>query len=249
MAEEAERKRMEHRALFAVLLACTVVPAVVFSGLIPVNGARMTEFYGISRERLGGTLMVAMAVFGPLGLAGGWLASRFGVVRVLAGSQVLLGAGLLLYAAYPGIGWPLVLVISCTMSGNALVGIGNKAAVELMPKKSGRGANLLHGVNALGKLAGPIIAGIFIGIWWRAGFAATGAMPLVLAVLVMALGRGYHRGEMSVGSGSARGVLKDWYFWAAVGGFGMIAGAEACSNFMLPQYLTGRGFSPAAAAY
>ena len=241
---------MKNKSLFGGVLCATIVPAILFSGLIPVYSEQLTAQYGITREELGRALMVLMVTFGPVGLLGGWLAARFGTLRVLVASQAAFGAGLLLYGIRPELGPVMVLGVLATMTGRAFVLISNKVAVDLMPEeKRNRGTNLLHGVNATGKVVGPLVAGVFAGGLWRLGFGASAALPLVLAVWIWLAGKEYHASERAEGSGAAREVLLSPVFWLAVSGFAFMSGAEACANFALPDYLKTLGYDDSEKGY
>lgn len=241
---------MKNKSLFAAVLSATVVPAVLFSGLIPVYRDRLTDLYEITGGQFGQALMLILLVFGPLGLAAGWLAARLGAARVVVTSQLLFGAGLLLFAIKPDLGPVMVIAVACAMSGNMLVGISNKIAVDLMPEEMrNRGTNLLHGVNAVGKFVGPVIAGAFAGVMWRWGFGVSAALPLLLAVWIWLAGRDYHIQERAEGSGRAVEVVRDPVFWLGIMGFGFIAGSEACANFTLPDYLKTLGYDDSEKGY
>lgn len=120
-------------------------------------------------------------------LASAFLAARWGKVRCLGTGAVLIGLGMVLYAAAPGY-WVVALAL-------ALVGVGggikealiNPLIQELHPANSGRYLNILNGFWSVGVLLTMLLGGDLLtrGISWRFITFALGLVSLASGALYL----------------------------------------------------------------
>lgn len=131
-------------------------------------------------------VMRSVLLVGAL-LASAFIAGRWGKVRCLGTGAVLIGIGMLLYAAAPGY-WVVAFAL-------ALVGIGgglkealiNPLIQELHPHNSGQYLNRLNGFWSVGVLMTMLLGGDLLtrGLSWRILVGVLGVVSLSSGVLYL----------------------------------------------------------------
>lgn len=177
-------------------------------------------------------VMRSVLLVGAL-LASAFIAGRWGKVRCLGTGAILIGFGMVLYAAAPGY-WVVALAL-------ALVGIGgglkealiNPLIQELHPHNSGQYLNRLNGFWSIGVLMTMLLGGDLLtrGLSWRILVGTLGVVSLGSGVLYL-LNRRDRTPHTVRGAGM---VLRDkvsilrsgrfWLFWAMMFFGGGIEGA------------------------
>src|SRR5512138_85398 len=104
------------------------------------------------------------------GLAGGYLADRFGKKGFVLAASALLAAGLVGYGA-AGAFWPLLLaaIVAGLGGGGYEVGVNALQADLATSSDSGHGMSLLHSFYGAGALLGPFAVSLALGrgLGWR----------------------------------------------------------------------------------
>ena len=206
---------------------------IIPAGLLPANVLNIEHAYSLSHSEMGRIIGLSMILGGCAGgLIGGVLCSSIGALRTLLLSFVMVAGAL------GSIG--LIHDFRATEIGlvgyffaHGFMGSSNALSAHMLPDRQ-RGVTLLHAFNALGKLAGPLLASLFLYAAWRKGFLATAALALVLAVpaiLALSGGRHVHIGRKQPEDGHA-GIA----FWVSVLGFAFIAGSEIAVALWVPAY-------------
>lgn len=191
---------------------------------IGVFAPHLAREFGWSMGQIMAGLMIttlSVMVAGPLA---GMVADRIGVRKVVIGSSVAFGLAYLSMALLQG----SLVQFYVTWGVIAFVGAGTlpitwtRTVNRWFDRRKGLALGLsMMGTGLFGILSKPLLASV-IGAWgWRAGFAALGALPLVLTLpLALALFREPPR-SMSAGAadrahsdGLSRGeALRSWRFW------------------------------------
>jgi len=233
--------RQRFTLLLLVILQSMIAP-IVMSGLIPVHMDRLTESFGVSRGQIGTVLAVAALLSAAFGFAAGLIAERFGNLRVLLAAIAGQSVAVIVFT-FTRSAWSAALLAVVFLGGMNMTCVANAISTEFFAASLKRGVNLLHAVNSLGKLGGPLVALAFAGAIWRWGFFATGAYGLgILALGFVVLGQGVHSHRPA--GLHADPVLSRPLYWACILGFVLLVGAEASVTQWLPEYLREvRGFS------
>jgi YNFM family putative membrane transporter len=171
-------------ALFAAGLGTF---ALLYStqALLPV----LARDFGVSPAMSALSLAVATGALGLGLLPAAWLSDAIGRTRVMGASLVLAAALGLLGALAPSFG---VLLVLRALEGLALAGLPAVAMAylteEVHPEALGGAVGLYIGGNALGGMAGRLLAGGLADAGgWRAAVAGVGVMGAVCAVVLLKL--------------------------------------------------------------
>lgn len=202
------------------------------SGLLPASVLSFERAYGLSHDQMGRIVGLCMVAGGGVGgLLGGWTCGRVGALRnmllAFVGSAASLGL--------------VGLTRSLPVSVGGLVGYffsmgfmaSSNVLATLMLPDTQRGVSLLHAVNAIGKLAGPMLAAIFLHDAWRNSFVAVAVFSLVMMVPALLV---HANGNTTAGKKNPSTPRPGLAFWAAVVGFGLIAGSEIAVALWLPTF-------------
>lgn len=228
--------------LIISVLGAGFTTGLIPSGLLPANVLNIEREYGLSHAEMGRFIGICMVVGGGLGgLIGGWLCGRIGAIRTLLVALVMVSAALgtvglanSLYLTALGLGGYFF--------AGGFMGAQNPLATHMLQDRQ-RGVTLLHGVNATGKLAGPILASLFLLGAWKHSFLAAAALP---AVLIFVLLTAHRNNDTSIGRKRDGDGHPGAFFWLAIAGFAFIAGSEIAVALWIPAYAQKvRGFSAA----
>jgi NNP family nitrate/nitrite transporter-like MFS transporter len=167
--------------------------SVTFGGFVGLSSFLNTFFkdqYFPNDPRMGAvyagyftTLCVVSGSF--LRPVGGYLADRFGGVRMLLGLYACAGAALAGLAFLP----PLAAAIALLFAVMGLLGMGNGSVFQLVPQRFREEIGVMTGVvGAAGGVGGFFLPNLFGGMKWLTGSYGTGfAVFAGVSVLCMAL--------------------------------------------------------------
>lgn len=220
-------------------------------GLLGVAWPSISASFGRALGELGILFIALMVGFLTASVNSGRLISRVGVGPLLAGSTVLVTAGLTGYVLAPA--WWMIIgsTVLLGAGGGAIdSGINAYAAAHFSP----RHVNWLHACYGIGATLGPLLmTAIIAGGWnWRWGYALIG---VVLASL--AIGFGLTRRQWRNGSGaseadqaevvpvSASVVLRRPLVWLGMLLFLVYTGLEVTAGqWTYSLFTEGRGIDP-----
>lgn len=166
-------------------------------------------------------------------LASAFLAGRWGKVRCLGAGAVLIGSGMMLYAAAPGYWWVALALALVGIGGGLKEALINPLIQELHPDNSGKYLNTLNGFWSVGVLLTMLLGGDLLtrGLSWRIVVGSLGLVSLASGALYL-LNRRWRHGHAVRGAGI---VLRDkvailrsgrfWLFWMMMFLAGGIEGA------------------------
>jgi NNP family nitrate/nitrite transporter-like MFS transporter len=131
--------------------------AITFGGFVGLASFLNVFFlsqYGLSRIEAGNFATLCVISGSALRPVGGYLADRFGGVRMLSGLYLSVGAGLLCMASLP----PLYLCTVLLFAVMASLGMGNGAVFQLVPQRFPREIGVTTGiVGAAGGVGGFLL--------------------------------------------------------------------------------------------
>lgn len=232
-----------------VLLAFNLRPVVNAAGAVVPE---LRDDTGLSAGATGVLLSLPLLAFALLGLAAPGLAARFGPHRTVVGALVALVAGQVLRAAGPP-PWALFAGSVVALAGIAVTNVALPGLVRLhfpdrIPALTAAYTTLLTAGGAVAA-AGSVPAGDVLGGGWRTGlgiWAATAAVALAPWVVLVVRTR--------TGSATVAGqrlplrlLARTRLAWTLALYFGIQAMIAYVTFGWLPEILTHRGFSEAAA--
>ena len=237
------------RAGSAALLALAYVGFVSLGLPDSVLGAAwpvMHGEFGAPLERAGQLVLFTTAGVVVSSALGGRLVGRIGVGAVLAGSTVIAGSALVLFALAPS-WWCLVLAAALAGTGGGAV---DAALNGYVARHHGpRHMSWLHACYGIGATLGPLTVSLAFASErsWRTAYGALAAIELALALAFLAtLSRWPHEPaavEVAVASGGATPSIR-----RAVLFFFVYGGLEASAGLWAASYLVAtKGVSPAVA--
>lgn len=230
--------------LVVSVLGAGFISGIIPAGLLPANVLNIEQAYSLSHDQMGRMVGLCMIFGGGIGgLIGGWLCGKIGAIRNMLLALIMATFSLccigLIKNFYAVVGGLLMYYFSMGFlaSSNVL------ATVMLRDRQ--RGVGLLHALNGVGKLVGPILASLFLYGAWRNSFLAVAVLPVLLAIPVILAHRD---NDTTIGRKRDRAGRAGIPFWISVAGFGLIAGSEIAVALWIPAYAKqARGFSAAQA--
>jgi fucose permease len=246
----------QHRRLLAGLAFAAFVSLGLPDGLLGVAWPSIRRTFGLSLSQLGPLLALIMAGYLASSFVSGALVVRWGVGRLLLGSNVIIVASLAGYALAPQ--WPVMLgcgLLAGLGAGAIDAGINAYAAAHFAPRL----VSWLHASWGLGAALGPpLMTGVLAaGLVWRWGY---GVVAVALAVMAVGFARArswWDTGAAVAAEGPAvvppamagmRETLARPAVWLHLVFFFLYTGLEACSGQWAYSILTeARGMTPARA--
>lgn len=218
--------------LIISVLGAGFITGIIPAGLLPANVLNMEREFGLSHEQIGRIIGLCMVCGGSVGgIVGGWMCGRIGALRnmllSLAGAAVSIGA--------IGFARDFRMVVGGLLGyffSMGFMAACNVLATVMLPDRQ-RGVSLLHATNASGKLAGPVLAALFLHGAWRSSFLVVAALPILLVIPTLFAHANGDTGAGRKDSSTGRAGLA---FWIAVVGFGLIAGSEIAVALWIPAY-------------
>lgn len=214
------------------VLGAGFIIGMIPAGILPANILNIERAYNLSHADMGrivGFSLICGGAFG--GLVGGWMCGRMGALRTLLLSLIVAVAALLSISLIDNV-YAIIIGLTAYFLAAALMGSSNALAASMLPDGQ-RGVNLLHGVNAVGKLSGPILATLFLYGAWRYSFLTVAVLVMLLAIPVLMAGGNGHE---SIGRRRKEDGSPGYRFWVLVSGFALIAGSELCVVLWMPTY-------------
>jgi fucose permease len=170
-----------HPKLGLIILAYIAFIALGMpDGLLGVAWPSIRDSFSIPLDAMGMLLVASTAGYLTSSFSSGYLISRLGVGRMLAGSCLMTGAGLIGYTLVPE-WWMMVLLGTIAGLGAGAIDAGLNTYVAA---NFGEGLmQWLHASYGIGVTLGPIIMTIALSTLnsWRAGYNTVGGFQLMLA--------------------------------------------------------------------
>lgn len=163
-------------------------------------------------EAMRGILIVVTLLFS------GFIGAKFGKVRALGWSSLVLGAGMVCYSVAPGYGALLLALAFMGLGGGVVEALINPLVQELHPKDSGRYLNLTNAFWSVGILITVLGSGELLSrqVSWRAVIAGIGGLSFISGVLFLLLRRTAStraRQSFSEVFRQKRAILGSFHFW------------------------------------
>lgn len=232
----------------ALVMGWVFLSGLVGTGLIGPNRVAIEREYGLSHSAFGLGLATIQILAAVAMLLVAPRLKRLPNLTVLAGGllvQVLGFAAVALTRA----SWGLLLGWACITLGTVAGGVANNVSMRLWAGNPRLGVVLQHAINALGKVAGPLVVGACLLMGWRVSFLAVGMITAVLAVFYLAARHTEVEGVAAPPAHHGPRALTDPWYWASLVPFGLIAGGEAAFVTLAPAFLKGQyGLTDSAAA-
>ncbi len=224
----------------------------------------LTQEFGWSRQdvMLGSTTVTVGALF--TSFAVGWLADRINLTRLIVASQVAFGLTFLALGLLVDNQWTYyaIFLSMAVLAGGTLPITFTKIVATYFVRHRGLALGLTLSGTGLAGLVVPPYAGYFVNEYgWRAGFAAVGALPALvampLALLFLRSGAGSTVGaKLTAGSSatlqadgmSFAAALGTRRFWLLCAALFLASGASTGMSTNLVPLLVDRGFAAPLAA-
>lgn len=238
----------ENRFAKYLLLWCLGVYLRLGVLIVPPLIPRLEMLLGFSTEQVAIATSLPVLFIALGSLASGWMARRFGVVRMVSAGLLIMAAGGALRSlpvAFAG----LLLFTAVMGVGISLMQVGLPALVRMgLPERIGRGTavytnGLLMGeVLAVG-LTGPLATGV-LGHHWRWIFALWMIPAGALAAILPRLSHARDATAARPGARAAARLLPHWrnpLLWRVGALLGVSGGLYLSGNVFLPQILLESG--------
>lgn len=186
--------RLRKWGVLAVLLCFTLLHQADRLIVGPLTSSIMAT-YQIDEARMGAVLSGSLVVGGVLFPLWGYLFDRFSRARLLAIAATLWGATTWLAAVAPSYGWFVAARASTGIDDASVPGAYSLLADTFEPRVRGKVYSVLKVSIPVGYVVGAALA-TFLSphIGWRWVFVVTGALGMVVAVLVVLVVKDVPRG-------------------------------------------------------
>ena len=244
----SESKSSKYAILSFATFSMAFVSGALFSGIVPATLPDIEARFSLSHATIASVLGVLVLMSALFAFVGGHLADRMGHARMLNFAFLLSGIGLL-GIGFAGSRFSALLWAFWAYLGLGMGRITNAVIVELYDHNRVRGVNLLHAVNGIGKMSGPLLAIVFVRFaGWGAPYAAVGVFVLFLFILCRfskAEPLRKTRFDPAFERDAIRSPLRRPLFWFCVLGFVFYIGSEyPMVLWMVSYYEKVRGLNP-----
>ncbi|MHB8106963.1 MAG: MFS transporter [Candidatus Cryosericum sp.] len=207
--------RHDRRAAFVVLSLLTLLHQTDRLIVGPLTSSIMTSFH-INEAQMGAALSGALVTGGLLFPLWGYLFDRFSRTRLLSIAAAIWGATTWCSAIAPTYGWFVATRAATGIDDASVPGVYSLLADTFEPRARGKVYAVLKVSVPVGYVVGAALATFLAPrIGWRWVFVVTGAMGMVVAVLVALFVREAPRGATEPELAGASGVLPTFH-WSAV---------------------------------
>ena len=205
---------------------------------LPICLVTIKEELGISLTQAG-----ALGFFATAGqivtlILSGFVAARYGKIRVIKCALVMVAAGLLLFSQTSSYGFAIAIMLVIGMSSAVLEALLTPLVEDLYPEDNGSKQNLLHAFWPAGVLVSTLTVGELLsrGLSWRWVFVGVAAIVLVILAsypasrriqLPPSEARFRHLGE----------ILAQPKFWVLAMALFLAGGAEGGITYWLASYI------------
>jgi NNP family nitrate/nitrite transporter-like MFS transporter len=172
-----------------------------FVGLASFLNIFFHDHYELTRVRAGNFATLCVIAGSFLRPVGGYLADRFGGIRMLTGLFLVVGIMMLGLAALPPLLWGTLLMFA----GMGALGMGNGAVFQLVPQRFPREIGVITGiVGAAGGLGGFFLPNLLGSLkqWtgsFAAGFVVFGLVGFACAFTLVSVSRAWERAFVGQG--------------------------------------------------
>ena len=168
-------------------IAATGAFVVSLDSTVNVAFPAMTVAFAIPPERVRWVIVGYVFSYAITSFVAGALADRVGHGRVFRAGLALSAAAFLLATLAPTFGWLLLARVVQGLGGGCVYGtVPGIVTLSATPATRGRALGFLNAGIGLGFSAGPLLAGVLVGVFgWRSIFLLR--LPLALGALAWAL--------------------------------------------------------------
>ncbi len=227
----------DRAAAGSIVLTWMVLFGAAMSGLVGPNRSAIEAEYHISHTAFGWAFCVIQVVCGLLGLFLGRWTARLAPSRVLLLAFAFVAAGFGVVCCTRGAG---ALAIGWTVLtfGTVLSYVSNTISQAVWREEPRRGLLLLHALNGVGKVSGPVLSAIALAYYWRWSFAFVGALTALATVAVWRLLGVVDRVAPPHPPVKRQdsSVRLDPTFWTIVLLFALLNGAESSLHTLMPLF-------------
>ncbi len=210
----AQDRTSPPRARLTLALISTAHAAIhAQSALLPLVYAVVIVEYGLSERDIGLFIAITTAVGGSMQLAYGFLTRYIARPALLAGGQLVFGAGLLLGGLSQSITQLIAAISVARIGGSPQHPVGNALLSDIYPPERRGFAISAHisGGN-VGTVLVPFVGGaLILAIGWQATLALFGVPSLVIGLLIALFVREAHADyrRRARESGSVRAHMRE----------------------------------------
>ncbi len=184
-------------AIFAVVLPSFMYGLYRFSVGVLVPG--LESVYSVDDATAGFVVSASVGLVGLGVIGSGYLAQRFGDVKVILAGFLLFSAGMGAVTVSNGLTLFSFLFLVASFGSGLMITPSYGVAAELFPKRRGFAASFVTSGYSFSGFVGPSTAGYLLTAYgWYAPFAAFAVIGVVFfAVVLAALGRGVRSSSVS----------------------------------------------------
>jgi fucose permease len=185
--------------------------------------------------KVAGLSFAAFSVgFLPCVFLAGYLYERWSRKGAVAAGAALISAGLLSFAAVPGIGarplfgLAVAAMLLLGMGAGLLEVAGNAIMADLNPARAALAVNYAHAMLALGAVAGPWMAGQLMEaqLSWRVAYVVAGGCCAAALLVLLAQRETAAPPSQRINLGDMRSLLRRAVVWVAFVGIVLYVAAE-----------------------
>ncbi|HEX2951345.1 MAG TPA: MFS transporter [Armatimonadota bacterium] len=241
---------MNAKLLGSLLLSWVFIFGMTQAGLIGPNRSSIEAEFGLSHAVFGLAIAVIQCVSACIMMLIARQLQRYKSLIVLSGGLCVQSLGyyaIMLSHSSLGLvgGWLMI------MLGSTAGTVTNNLSMLLFTGNPRKGVMLLHSFNAIGKIAGPLLAAICLMLSWRSSFLVVGIITSALCVFVFCSQPyiGTIPRPATTRTHFDSRVVRRPFFWLSILPFGLIGGGEIAFAALMPTfYQETQGFTKSAAS-
>jgi MFS family permease len=232
---DAERPIQTPRTLALLAISWMFLYGAIGTGLVGPNRPAVEREFGLSHAQFGGAFALIQIVCSSGALVVSLRMRAFHRGSALSLSLLLQTVGffrVFTSAAPQGLifGWGLITL------GAILGFVSNSLSQDLWPDSPRRGVLLLHGMDASGKVVGPLVAAICLSRGWRWSFFIAGTATFGLLLLSLFAQKRLPRRSAPSSSLQNDPVNRRHLFASGILPFALLTGANVSFATLVPTY-------------